>query len=109
MQRGPFPTYHDVHKRLIKALRRCAEEALGKDCVQEETAGLVVGTQERPGDSVLFLDGTCVAVDGTVARIQTPTDNAAQAAKPGAPVMDAEQEKPARQVRRRAIPEQQGV
>ena len=91
--RGALTTYHTGHTALRTAVRLCAEDALGKDCVREEVPGLIRGSQERPGDVVLYPPGLSVAVDTTITHIQTATNMKLQADNPGKPVLDDERGK----------------
>ena len=91
--RGAHTTYHTGHTALRDAVRKCGEEALGKDSVEVERPGMIAGSQQRPGDMVLHLNGNKVAVDVTIPRIQTASNYITQANNPGKPVMDAELDK----------------
>ena len=73
-QRGAHTTYHTGHTALREAVRQCGEEALGKDCVEMELSGMIEGSQQRPGDVVLHLNGNKVAVGVTIPRIQTQSN-----------------------------------
>jgi hypothetical protein len=92
-QRGAHTTYHTAHTELRDAVRKCGEEALGKDHVEIEQPGMVEGSQQRPGDVVLLFNGNKVAVDVTIPHIQTMSNMYIQANHPGKPVMDAERAK----------------
>ena len=87
------PVFDTNHSCLRGVVRDCGVEALGADFVEEETRGTVEGSRRRPADVMLHLHTHTVAIDTTIVYVQTPTNCAIQAARPGAPVMEAEKEK----------------
>ena len=81
---GTLPTYHSTHTLGRHALHCCVVEA---GCeAEEETPGIIDGTQERPGDVTIMgihLSTHSVAVDFTVAHLITPSHCFTDAQHPG--------------------------